>query len=928
MITKESVWEKYVIPNLLNQPATIVETSRVEYRDVILSEDQESIQYLRKNRTDGWSNMSVTKKSLHTIWEWLETPIDKRSQHPPGCESNVSKKHIAMWALGFQKEDGLVTKNTNNHYIIRKKSPLWFSHNTPYLRVDPNLFYAMLAELGWEQTNEAGSKEFRVKTRLVLQGRTWAPKWRGNSQRYEYVYLSVEINKELSKIDILLGLSKKNTQTLPSPLNTVQFNEWKTVSSKIFPEHLTDIQPDALISWNQREELKDCIRKNLEAIQDGWMETNIGVRWPKQELPLVSEVPTVWWAINLVDYDQNGNQIPYHQQALDHDIVGIGWLTYERFKNTSLTDASSLQSQLQSVLHKSKPTNKCLGFLYIRPGDNIILLNGGSPVWIGTVTNTILKQDSYEGLGLSHIFRSVKWRQQIGTYTFAQIKYDIQNPALYNTVRQTIAQEISSQNPNISCNLDNIGFSGKTLDTPKQHYNKHLFTQSYNTDTLHAQYIEQRAKTVDPTTYAIMMHISDVTTTNKGPSPMPIPQPSSTTQMRIEDLQQFQNIIFEGVPGTGKTFAVSTIVRHWADVDSGRQILLGNGQGQYATTFHPSTSYEDFVEGLKPRTNQPDNGKDDEQQPQWFTEPAFVRANSSWVVQDGFFLKACQEAFHHPKNDFIILIDEINRANVPKVLGDLLTTIERSKRASFITIEDHLALKNTEAHRSFVPTTDGYWETTDCQIVSLPYSQRQFFVPDNLYIIATMNTTDRSVAPLDAALRRRFAFVRIEPMSDDNNTDSSISTVIQKTWGADTLKRLSNSIDTWCKLNTFLKNKIGPDAMLGHSYILVLAKEISKMKAKENANKIIQRVWEKEIIPQVIDTLMSNNEQREYLNTISDEQQDTSINSILNHIGYHLTLHGRGLSEMLTIDSPPPSKNNDSTDSSHIDQSQSNDTTE
>ena len=170
-------------------------------------------------------------------------------------------------------------------------------------------------------------------------------------------------------------------------------------------------------------------------------------------------------------------------------------------------------------------------------------------------------------------------------------------------------------------------------------------------------------------------------------------------------------MVLEGVPGTGKTYHYNEVKDHWKALTN-RDV----GNPKYsnidsALTFHPSTSYEDFVEGLRPLT---ETDSETSANPKWFYEhPPNPKEGSHWGIQDGFFLKICREAYKAPKKDFIILIDEINRANIPKVFGDLLTTIERSKRA----IHDG---KN--------------WNTDKCQTVTLPYSRRKLFVPSNIYI--------------------------------------------------------------------------------------------------------------------------------------------------------------------------------------------------
>lgn len=234
----------------------------------------------------------------------------------------------------------------------------------------------------------------------------------------------------------------------------------------------------------------------------------------------------------------------------------------------------------------------------------------------------------------------------------------------------------------------------------------------------------------------------------------------------VRVLRRFKNAVLEGPPGTGKSHVVAAVVEAW-EKETGRK-LAGDGRGRYAITLHPNTTYEEFVEGLR---------YDDE--------------TAKFVRKEGFLREIIKDAIDNPGSDYLVLIDELNRANVPKVFGDLLLTMESSKRAA--------------------------WNGTEWSggmVVTLPYSGALFSVPSNVYLLGTMNTSDRSIAPLDSALRRRFGFIRVEPLVGD-----SLRQRIVAADGQEAAERVERSIDQLTNLNEALRRCLDPNAMLGHSYL-------------------------------------------------------------------------------------------------------------
>ena len=195
--------------------------------------------------------------------------------------------------------------------------------------------------------------------------------------------------------------------------------------------------------------------------------------------------------------------------------------------------------------------------------------------------------------------------------------------------------------------------------------------------------------------------------------------------------------------------------------------------------FHQSYSYEDFIEGYRP------------------TEAGFE-------LQRGIFYRFCKKASNDKNNNYYLIIDEINRGNLSKIFGELLMLIECDKRMDSL---------------------------------KLVYSEEQFFVPDNLYIIGLMNTADRSLALIDYALRRRFSFIRIEPAFDNkkflkfftDRFDSKYLSLIE------IIKKINEAIEK--------DRSLGKGFKIGHSYFCF------KLKDRKANKKDLEDIIEYEIIP-------------------------------------------------------------------------------
>ena len=237
-------------------------------------------------------------------------------------------------------------------------------------------------------------------------------------------------------------------------------------------------------------------------------------------------------------------------------------------------------------------------------------------------------------------------------------------------------------------------------------------------------------------------------------------------------LRTKKNIIMQGAPGVGKTFAAKRLAYSMMGVKDTSRVKL--------VQFHQSYSYEDFIEGYRP-------------------------SGAGFELVKGVFYSFCRKAADDQDNDYFFIIDEINRGNLSTIFGELFMLIESDKRGPEYKLQ-------------------------------LLYSHELFCVPANVHIIGMMNTADRSLAMLDYALRRRFAFVELRPAFDSDGFREYCS-------GLDN-SRFEALVSEVVSLNKVIAEdeSLGDGFCIGHSYFC-------NMKPENCTDAALASIVEYELIP-------------------------------------------------------------------------------
>lgn len=303
-----------------------------------------------------------------------------------------------------------------------------------------------------------------------------------------------------------------------------------------------------------------------------------------------------------------------------------------------------------------------------------------------------------------------------------------------------------------------------------------------------------------------------------------------------------KNIILTGAPGTGKTFACQSYAREQVSnfiYENNLEKAEGK-QSAYLTVdyfiktvqFHPGYDYSDFIEGLRPKK---------------------VDSNIIYDRKDGIFKDFCRQVVKFNENHkyanlaesakFFFIIDEINRGEVSKIFGEAFSMIETDKRAPVDIESEKVTNKVDTQYSSLIEDKD-----------KDPF-QNGFYIPENVYILATMNEIDRSLEAMDFAFRRRFSWLTVNVQ--DTLNEIIVNSVLDDCTNS-VSKHMSEIEKSFNELNKLIKKNLGPDYMLGGSYLTSL-----KNSSKTSVKTLKEELWNNHLEPIIKDYIKGSEDKIE-----------------------------------------------------------------